>query len=198
MEETNLASEGINTRDVCRCLRRHKYRYLQSRKKGLLSAKDKTIRVAWAKGNLNKPLSFWQKDIAFYMDGVGFTHKSNPAGEARAVSSMTWRRPDEGLKITTKGRKEGSGGKMANFFVGISYNKGVVMCHNYTWTINGANFSNVIIKKEFPKAFKKCNRKRDECTFLMDGCPKQNAKIFVDTWESKGYNLVEVPVRSSI
>eukprot|EP00794_Sanderia_malayensis_P002082 gene2082-2360_t len=103
LEESNLALYGINTRDVCHCLRRNNYRYLQSRKKGLLSANDKKLRVTWAKENIGKPLTYWQDDVAFYLDGVGFAHKSNPAGEARAVSSMTWRRHDEGLKVTTKG-----------------------------------------------------------------------------------------------
>ena len=149
LEDTNLARYGITSRDVCRCLRRNKYRYLQSRKKGLLSANDKKLRVAWAKEHINKPLSYWQNDIAFYLDGVGFAHKYNPMGEARAVSSMAWRRPDEGLTITTKGRKEGSGGKMANFFVAISYGRGVVMCHHFDWVINGKNFSN-LIRKEIP------------------------------------------------
>ena len=194
LEESGLECYGINSRDVCRCLRKNKYRYLQSRKKGLLSANDKKLRVAWAKENVRKPLSHWQKDVCFYLDGVGFAHKSNPAGEARAVSSMTWRKPDEGLEITTKGRKEGSGGKMANFFVAVSYNKGVVMCHRHEWRINGANFSNMI-KEEFPKAFRKCDFPESR-TFLMDGCPKQNAAVCKNTWERKKYKLVKIPVRS--
>jgi len=43
---------------------------------------------------------------------------------------MTWRKPSEGLKITTKG-KEGSG-SMAKFFAGISHNHGVVKCKHHT------------------------------------------------------------------
>lgn len=195
LEETNLAAQGINTRDICRCLRRHGYKYLQSRKKGLLTGDDKQLRVAWAKDKIKKPLSFWQNDVCFYFDGVGFSHKSDPAGEARAVSSMTWRRHDEGLQITTKGRKEGNG-KVAKFFVAVAYKKGVVMCHHHTWTINGKNFSNMI-KEEFPKVFDKCGvPRRGRKTFLMDGCPKQNAALCRDTWESKGYELVKIPVRS--
>ena len=195
LEETGLQQAGINARDICRCLRRNNYRYLQSRKKGLLSAKDKKQRVAWAKEKIRLPLSYWQNEVWFYFDGVGFSHKSNPAGEARAVTSMTWRRPDEGLKITTKGRKEGSGGKVAKFFVAVSYGKGVVMCHHHTWTINGKNFSN-LIKEQFPKAFDNCGEKDGGRTFLMDGCPKQNAALCRDTWESKDYGLVKIPVRS--
>ena len=195
LEESGLAQYGINTRDVRGCLRKNKYRYLQSRKKGLLSENDKKLRVAWAREYSKKPLSYWQSDIGFYLDGVGFAHKPNPAGEARAVTSMTWRRPDEGLKITTKGRKEGSGGKVANFFVAVSYDKGVVMCHRHEWRINGTNFSN-LIRQEFPKAFEKSNAPKDRRTFLMDGCPKQNAAICRDTWQSKNYELLKIPVRS--
>eukprot|EP00794_Sanderia_malayensis_P019367 gene19367-21287_t len=160
----------------------------RSRKKGLLSANDKKLRVTWAKENIGKSLTYWQDDVAFYLDGVGLAHKSNPAGEARAVSSMIWRRHDEGLKVTTKGRKEGSGGKVAKFFVAISHNKGVVMCYHHEWTVTGKNFFK-LIREEFPKAFDKCGAGENNCTFLMDGCPKQNAALCRNTWESKNYRL---------
>ena len=44
-----------------------------------------------------------------------------------SVSSMAWRKPGEGLSITTKSKKEGSGGKMVNFFVGIAHGAGVIL-----------------------------------------------------------------------
>eukprot|EP00794_Sanderia_malayensis_P019364 gene19364-21284_t len=163
-------------------------KHIPSRKKGLLSANDKKLRVTWAKENIGKSLTYWQDDVAFYLDGVGLAHKSNPAGEARAVSSMIWRRHDEGLKVTTKGRKEGSGGKVAKFFVAISHNKGVVMCYHHEWTVTGKNFFK-LIREEFPKAFDKCGAGENNCTFLMDGCPKQNAALCRNTWESKNYRL---------
>uniref|UniRef100_A0A7M5WW91 Transposase Tc1-like domain-containing protein n=1 Tax=Clytia hemisphaerica TaxID=252671 RepID=A0A7M5WW91_9CNID len=55
LEESNLAEEGINKRDVQRCLRKNNYRYLQSRKKGLLIGNDKTVRVAWARKHVKNP-----------------------------------------------------------------------------------------------------------------------------------------------
>ena len=195
LEESNLAEEGINTRDVQRCLRKNNYRYLQSRKKGLLSATNKKVRVAWARKNVRKPLSYWRNKVKFYLDGIGFAHKSNPAGEARAVSSMAWRQPDEGLQFTTKGRKEGSGGKVVNFFVAIAYNKGVVMCHQHDWRINGKNFTK-FIKTEFPKAFDKCEAKKGDRMFLMDGCPKQNAAPCKKAWQLLKYDIQKIPVRS--
>ena len=63
LEETGLAEHGINVKNVCSCLRKNNYRYLQSRKKGLLSSNDKKLRVAWAREYLKKPLSYWQNDV---------------------------------------------------------------------------------------------------------------------------------------
>ena len=40
---------------------------------------------------------------------------------------MALRKRGEGLITTTKGKKEGSGGRMAQFFVGIAHDKGVVL-----------------------------------------------------------------------
>jgi len=56
----------------------------------------------------DKAVRFWTENITFYFDGVGFAYRTNPYSEARAVSSMVWRKPAEGLDITTKGRKERS------------------------------------------------------------------------------------------
>ena len=79
---------------------------------------------------------------------------------------MTWHRPEEGLTITTKGRREERGGKMVNFFERISNNKDAVICHDYTWTINGPYFSNFINKKAFPKAFKNAIGREINISFL--------------------------------
>lgn len=43
---------------------------------------------------------------------------------------MTWRRPSEGLTITRKSCKLW---QMANFFLGIAYGKGVVLCKHCNW-----------------------------------------------------------------
>ena len=69
---------------------------------------------------------FWREGISFHFDGVGFTHKTNPLGEARAAGAMVWRNFSEGLTSTTKGKKEGNCRKQANFFVAVAYDKGVV------------------------------------------------------------------------
>ena len=49
----------------------------------------------------------------FYFDGVGFAHKTNPYAEAHAQRNMSWRKHSEEFSITTKGKMEGSGGKIA-------------------------------------------------------------------------------------
>ena len=189
-------SHQVSNRTIRRVLKKNGFRYCQSRKKGLVTSRDKLLRRKFASKCAKYDETYWTKDISFYLDGVGFAHKSNPAGEARSVASMTWRRPCEGLEMSTKGRKEGSGGKMCKFFVAIAYDHGVVMCTHHTWTINGANFANQIIKKEFKKAFNKCGSARGERRFLMDGCPKQNAKIAEKAWKRYGYERVKIPPRS--
>jgi len=189
-------NHAVGNRTVRRCLRKHGYRYRQSRKKGLLTAKDLAMRLRYARQQISKkPKNFWTQGICFYLDGVGFAHKTNPCGEARATSSMTWRKPSEGLRVTTKGKKEGSGGRMANFFVGISFSKGVVLCEHHKWKIDGKNFSN-FIKEHFPATFEKVGAVPGERRFLQDGCPRQNAIVAQKTWTRLGYEVVRIPARS--
>jgi len=65
------------------------------------------------------------------------------------IDLKTWRKPGEGLIITTKGRKEGSCGKMANFFVAISHGSGVVLCKQHDWQVTGDRFAQ-FVKEFFP------------------------------------------------
>ena len=69
--------------------------------------------------------------MSFYFDGAGFAHMTNPHDQARANASRTWRKAGEGLVQTCKGKKEASGGKTANFFVTIAFDKGVIICEQY-------------------------------------------------------------------
>lgn len=136
----------VSLQSIYRVLRKNGYRYRQSRKKGLLSGKDKVRRLKFAKQTRVYAENFWTDNITFYFDGVGFAHRTNPYAEARAVSSMAWRKPGEGLNITTKGRKEGSAGKMANFFVAIAHGSGVVCCKQYAWRVTGERFALFIME----------------------------------------------------
>ena len=60
---------------------------------------------------------------AFYLDGVSFTHKTNPADEAKATKGRIWRKANEGLNrgCTAKGSHEGSGGRLVKLMVAITH-----------------------------------------------------------------------------
>ena len=78
-----------------RCLlNREGYKYLQSRKKGLMSRKDIKKRVQFVlkvKFRL-LPQSIWTEGISFYLDGTSFAHKGNQYHQARSTKSMAWRK----------------------------------------------------------------------------------------------------------
>lgn len=186
----------VTTRTVRRCLRKHGFHYRQSRKKGLVSKQDKKIRLTFARKALHFEKDFWKNGIDFYLDGVGFAHKTNPHGEARAAGTMQWRKPNEGLSRTTKGKKEGSGGKMAHFYVAISYNKGVVMCKQYTWRVTGVRFAE-FLTKQFPRTFRRSGaRSARGRTFLQDGDPRQVSAVATKAWERLGCQCFRIPARS--
>ena len=59
----------------------------------------------------------------------------DPAGEARMVSSMTWRRASEGILITTKGRQKVSG---------VAHGKGVDMIKHIAFSGNSLSVNAVL------------------------------------------------------
>ena len=193
-EEAGLSQITCN-KTVRRVLRKHGYKYVQTRKKGLLMETDKRHRLAFAKLHSKKEEAFWTTNINFYFDGVGFAHKYNPCSEARATSSMAWRLPKEGVSRTTKGKKEGSGGCMPNFFVAISHDKGVVLCKHYTWTVTGVKFAE-FVNNCFPLAFQKCAVPIKDGVFLQDGDHQQNSKVARESWEMLGVQMFKIPARS--
>ena len=69
----------ISNRDIRRCLGKHGYKYCQSRKKGLLNERDKRQRLSFARHYSKVPDEYWETDVSFYLDGVGFAYKSNPS-----------------------------------------------------------------------------------------------------------------------
>ena len=72
---------------------------------------------------------------------------------------------NERLSRSTKGKKEGSGGNMENFFVVISYDKGVVLCKHYPWTVPGERFES-FVNCCFPATFVKCGTEPQGSLFL--------------------------------
>ncbi len=134
--------------------------------------------------------------INFYLDGTGFTDKNNPHDEARSPRTMAWRKRSEGLSplCTTKGKRAGTGGRMANFMVALSPNRGVVFCKQYFKRWNGDNFSAMVIK-DFPDVFKKTAHIRVNM-FLQDGCPVQNSAKAKKAFKDVDAEVFPIPPRS--
>jgi len=186
----------VHIRTVRRILNQAGYHYCRSRKKGLLRRADLHARVDFCRKIRRRKLTqnFWENQISIYVDGKGFQFKTMPLDQARAPSAREWRKRCEGLKFgcTAKGSKEGS--VNANFMVGISYGKGVVLCHHYKKAITGDKMVN-IINNSFPNAFEKsCNpiAKR----ILQDGCPRQNSRKALKALENIGGIVFKIPARS--
>ena len=59
----------------------------------------------------------------------------------------------EGLIHTSKDKEEGSGGKTANFFVAIAFDKGVITCEQYHSKLTGTMFAE-FVKEHFSDVFK--------------------------------------------
>ena len=134
MLESGIKCNAISGRTVIRFLHKHKYFYLQTRNKGLMTKKDLRRRVAFAKEikSMNNP-NVWTEGVAFYLDGTAFAFKTSPLDQAKAPKGRIWRKLGEGLTsgCTSKGRKEGTGGKLVKLMVAISYNEEVVLCQTY-------------------------------------------------------------------
>lgn len=110
------------------------FNFLQARKKGLLSDKDKKIRLKHARSMKNVLKSypdFYTKHIAFYLDGVSFIHKFNPMKDACRTRARVWRRRGEGLKLTAKGSKELAGGRRLHLIVAVAHGKGIILKEDY-------------------------------------------------------------------
>ena len=195
-EECGISPATVSNRTLRRRLNDMEFFYLQSRKKGLLSKGDLTKRLAFARAHVKKPASFWQHQIAFYLDGTGWAHKTNPADHAVTLRSRTWRKKSEGCKIgcTAKGKKEGVGGKVANFMVAISYGKGVIAAVPYEGHINGEKFAD-IIANSFPQMLSAA-QKGDIKLFVQDGDKSQNSKVALEQLEVIGASVFAIPARS--
>ena len=172
------------------------YGYLRSRKKGLLSPTDLKNRLRFCRRMRKFKIGqeFWNRHIAFYLDGKGFEYKKNPFDQARAPKVREWRRKCEGLSLgcTSKGRKEGT--VNCNFMVGISYNHGVVLCEQYSGAINGEKMAEIVYSS-FNNAFEKSIDPRGR-RFLQDGCPRQNSKAAREAFESVNALVFKIPSRS--
>ena len=109
----------ISVWTIRRVLNRHGYRYLQSRKKGILTSKDAYIRLKFARRMKRLSPYSWKRYISFYFDETSFVH------ESYEVTRMekTKRRLSPALYKRQQSR---SSGESCPFFLAIVYKKGVV------------------------------------------------------------------------
>lgn len=196
MEVAGITRVQVSVRTVRRFLNKHGYYYLQARRKGLLKETDLRQRVKFAK-NMKKQYSrdVWKKHVAFYLDGVSFYHKVNPADQARAAQGHIWRKKCEGTSIgcTAKGKREGTGGRVAKFIVAISYNKGVIKCRQYE-KLDGNYFAS-FVRNNFDAMFTRAE-KENSPMWLQDGDPSQNSAVVRKVLHLKRAKLLSIPPRS--
>ena len=183
----------VSNRSIRRVLNNNGYGYRVTRKKGLMTATDRKRRTRFCRSMIKRGDDFWTKNVAVYIDGTGFQFKTRPLDQARAPRAREWRLRSEGLKITAKGQKEGV--RNANFMVGISYRRGVVLIDQYTGSITGAKFASIVDNK-LRKAIGACRRRQKERVVLQDGCPRQNSKLALDAFTRANSRLLKIPARS--
>ena len=112
---------------------------------------------------------------------------------AKSVGSREWRMVNEGLNIncTSKGQKEGK--TCVKFMVGMSYDKGVVMCIPLAQNMYGQYYVDLIkthFKDALRKSGKTCNR------ILQDGDISQNSQCARDELNRQHISLFSIPSRS--
>jgi len=195
MMATGLSESDISIRSVSNVLYRNGIRMYHARRKGVLSQNDLKTRKKFAQQCLSDHTEdYWMNDIAFYLDAVSFVYKTNPMDQATKPRGRVYRRRSEGLKLncTSKGQKEGTGGKHARFVVAISYQKGVLICEPYE-KMNGEFFED-FIDRNFETMFEACGKTSRE--FVQDGDPSQNSKIAMEALRRVNAQLVTIPPRS--
>lgn len=187
--EAGISPRTVSCKTVRRLLHRHGYKYVQARKKGVLTQGDQEKRLKFAR-NIKREYSrsVWTEEIAFYLDGVSFIHKYNPADQARAARGRIWRKPEEGLSMgcTAKEAHCGSRGRMAKFMVAIS-------CDQYD-KLDGLYFKN-LIEREFSNMFERANE-GDSKLWVQDGDPSQNSALARSSWLKVGARLLPIPPRT--
>ena len=188
--------DHICDKTIRRYLNKNGYFNSPLRKKGIVTAKDCKKKRSFSQKCLKKLRpDFWTNNVSFYLDGVGFTHKYNQKEEAKSSGSHCWRKLNEGLSITAKGQKEGTGRRAAHFFVGISYTRGVVLWEEYFEQINDPLFANVA-RKTFPDALPQSVNPKNKL-ILQDGDPSQNSKVAQNTFDEIGCKIFPIPARSA-
>ena len=194
VKESGCSFQQAHRRTFSRFLNKKGYGYLIARRKGILSEKDRMIRLQYAR-KMRRELSgnadFFKHDTAFYLDGVSFVHKQNPVQAAARTKSRIWRKKNEGLQFTAKGSKDLAGGRRLHLIVAIAYGKGVVLKEVYE-KMDGQFFTQ-FIRTHFNMAFARAGPKR---LFIMDNDPSQRSKVAKRALRDIEAELHEIPPRS--
>jgi len=198
VKESGLNANLVHRRTFTRYLNGMGFHFLQSRKKGLLSDKDKQFRLKHAremKRVLKSHPDFYTKHVAFYLDGVSFVHKYNPMNDASKPKSRVWRRRGEGLSVTAKGSKELPGGRRVHLMVAVGYQKGVILREPYE-KMDGKYFAS-FIKTRFNIMFARAGAKVDgKRLFVMDNDPSQTSRLAMTALTGVEAKLHRIPPRS--
>ena len=194
--QTEAGLEHVSNKTIRRCMKQNGLGYYQCRKKGQLTDEDLKKRVSFAKKCKQLPKNFWKEGISFYLDGASWAHKTDPYKAARTQRTRMWRKKAEGLKkeYTAKGKKEGTGGRVARFIVAIAYGKGVIKCVQYDQHINGELFAE-LVEEHFPEMFRLGNNDKGRL-FLQDGDPSQNSAAANDAMDTVPCRVFKIPPRS--
>ena len=121
MKESGISLQAAHRRTFSRFLNEKGYGYFVARRKGLVSEKDRKLRLKYArkmKRELARNSEFFKDEVAFYLDGVSFVHKQNLLQATIGAKSRVWRKKWEGLKFTAKGSKDLAGGRPLHLIVG--------------------------------------------------------------------------------
>ena len=187
----------VSYRTLVRTLNNAGYRCLRPRRKGILSAKDKKIRVLYARNALKKhEKSFWVEDVLMYLDGASFVHKTNPYQDALTPRGRIWRKSSEGLTFTTKGSKDLPGGRRLHLLVGVTHGLGVTVAEEYT-KMDGSYFARFVqTTMERSLVDIGMQKGKEHLIFVMDNDPSQNSRVAKRALEDIGAELQAIPARS--
>ena len=198
---TDVAKEceikNVSYRTLIRTLNVAGYRWLKSRRRGLLSVDDRKQRVRYARAALKKyGKDFWTDDVLLYLDGVSFRHNHRPYHDAICARGKMWRKSKESLKYTSKGSKNLPGGRTLHLLVGISHSTGVVFAEEYE-KLNGSWFAR-FAHRTLQKVLMDCAlvKNKEKLLFVMDNDPSQRSAIAKDALHEIGAEVVEIPPRS--
>ena len=95
---------------------------------------------------------------------------------------------------TTKGKKEGVGGRRASFMCAIAYGHGFIEAYQYQNKVDG-EMCKQFIQDRFPDMFANSPNPHGKL-FLQDGDPSQNSALARQAMDAVGCRLFSIPPRS--